>query len=194
MTDLKTILNPGDLFKKLPVLETSRLVLRKLIIKDANDMYEYASNPEVSRTVVWDYHKSIKDTMSFLNKVMVQYQKGIPAPWGMVYKKDNKLIGTGGYHLWYPQHSYAELGYVVSQRYWNKGLMTEALKEMIRFGFEVMQLNRIEARCFIDNGASERVMQKCGMKYEGTLRSTIFVKGQFKDLKVYSLLRSENHS
>jgi ribosomal-protein-alanine N-acetyltransferase len=61
----------------------------------------------------------------------------------------------------------------------------------LRFGFEELGLNRAEARCFIDNVSSERVMQKLGMKYEGILRQTVFIKDEFRDLKVYSLLRSE---
>jgi ribosomal-protein-alanine N-acetyltransferase len=191
MTVSKSSISPGEYFKNLPELNTSRLLLRKLMTKDVNDIYEYASNPEVSRSVVWDYHKSVKDSMEFLVKTLQQYNTGRPASWGIVYKENNKLIGTGGYHVWYPDHAYAEIGYVISQRFWNKGLMTEALAEMMKFGFESLLLNRIEARCFTDNTASERVMQKCGMKYEGTLRSAIFVKGEYRDLKVYSMLRSE---
>jgi len=121
----------------------------------------------------------------------LQYENGIPSPWGIVYKENNKLIGTGGYHNWNPEHRRAEVGYAISSRYWNKGIMTETLKRMLRFGFEAMDLNRIEALCKIENAASEKVMQKCGMKYEGTLREQMFVKGAYQDLKLYSILKQE---
>jgi ribosomal-protein-alanine N-acetyltransferase len=108
-----------------------------------------------------------------------------------VYKENHKLIGTGGYHKWVPAHCKAEFGYALSAEYWNKGLMSEAVREILKFGFNDMQLHRAEARCYIDNIASERVLQKCGMKYEGIIRESFFVKGEFRDLKLYSLLNSE---
>jgi ribosomal-protein-alanine N-acetyltransferase len=125
---------------------------------------------------------------------MKQYIDGQPSPWGIVYKENNKVIGTGGYHLWVKEHGKAEIGYAISARYWNKGVMTEALKEIIKFGFEKMNLNRAEARVYVENTASERVMQKCGMKYEGILRESWFVKGIFQDIKMYSVLKSEFYS
>jgi ribosomal-protein-alanine N-acetyltransferase len=90
-----------------------------------------------------------------------------------------------------PKHSRAEIGYVIGRKYWGEGLMTEAVKEVIRFGFERMNLNRIQATCFPENIGSYRVMEKAGMKFEGTLREQMFIKGRFQDLKLYSILRKE---
>ncbi len=182
---------PEDLFKNLPVLETERLKLRKLSMRDAGDVFEYASVPEVSRYVSWVPHRTIADTKSFLKHVLHQYEKGIPTSWGIELKESGKLIGTGGYLWWAIEHSKAELGYVISDQYWNKGFMTEALRKILEFGFEVMSLERIEARCFVENIPSERVMQKCGMKLEGILRSSLFIKGTFQDFKLLSILKSE---
>ncbi len=191
MTKKNEISNIGNVFKDLQTLETPRLVLRKLTMRDANDVFDYASMPEVSKHVTWDYHRTVADSMAFLKSIIVQYENGIPSPWGIVYKEDNKLIGTGGYHNWNPEHRRAEIGYAISSRYWNRGIMTETLKRMLKFGFEVMALNRIEALCKIENAASEKVMQKCGMKYEGTLREQMFVKREYQDLKLYSILKNE---
>ncbi len=185
------ISNIGNVFKDLQTLETPRMRLRRLTMRDANDVFEYASMPEVSKHVTWDYHRTVADSMAFLKSILLQYENGIPSPWGIVYKENNKLIGTGGYHNWNPEHRRAEVGYAISSRYWNKGIMTETLKRMLRFGFEAMDLNRIEALCKIENAASEKVMQKCGMKYEGTLREQMFVKGAYQDLKLYSILKQE---
>lgn len=185
------ISNIGNVFKDLQTLETHRLLLRKLTMRDANDVFEYASMPEVSKHVTWDYHRTLADSMGFLKSVIMQYENGVPSSWGIVHKENNKLIGTGGYHNWNTEDRRAEVGYAISSHYWNKGLMTESLKVMLKFGFEVMALNRIEARCKIENSASERVMQKCGMKYEGTLRQQMFVKGVYHDLKLYSILKQE---
>jgi ribosomal-protein-alanine N-acetyltransferase len=191
MIQKKIVQNPGELFKNLPYLETERLKFRKLTMRDAGDIFEYASVPEVTLYVSWTPHRTLADTKSFLKHVLFQYEKGIPASWGIVLKENDKLIGTGGYLWWSTEHSKAEVGYVISDKYWNKGYMTEALKKILQFGFETMNLERIEARCFIKNSASERVMQKCGMKLEGILRSSLYIKGEFTDFKLYSILKSE---
>jgi ribosomal-protein-alanine N-acetyltransferase len=192
MTISKIISKPEDLFKNLPILETERLKLRKLNLRDAGDVFEYASVPDVSKYVSWESHRTIADTKSFLKHVLFQYDKGIPASWGIILKENEKLIGTGGFLWWSVDNSKAEIGYVISNRYWNEGYMTEALHRILGFGFDIMQLERIEARCFIENVASERVMQKCGMKLEGVLRSSMYIKGAFRNFKLYSILRNEH--
>lgn len=110
---------------------------------------------------------------------------------GIEYKDTGKLIGTIDYISWNTQHKSAEIGYVLSQDYWGKGVMTEAAKEVIAFGFEQMDLTRIQAKCFAENIGSERVMQKSGMTFEGILRKSMFIKGAHRDLKMYSILKEE---
>lgn len=180
-----------ELFKSLPVIETQRLRLRKLSMRDAGDIFEYASVPEVAAHVMWEYHRNISDSVHFLRFVTKQYEDGYPAPWGIVHKELGKLIGTIGYHIWSHQHCYAEVGYALSKDFWNKGYTTEAFTEVIRFGFEHMALKRVEATCMIPNRASEKVMQKCGMKFEGVLRQRLFAKNEYHDLKMYSILRTD---
>ncbi len=181
----------SGIFKNLPVLETERLRLRKLSMRDASDIFEYASLPEVAEHVVWEYHRNISDSMHFLRVVTQQYLDGVPSPWGIVDKDLGKLIGTIGYHIWSYPNGYAEVGYALSKDYWNKGIITEAFKEVIKFGFEHMRLNRVEATCKLPNTASEKVMQKCGLKYEGILHKKLFAKGEYHDLKLYAILKSE---
>ena len=191
MIDLKTILNPQELFKELPVLETERLKLRRIMTRDANDIFEYASDMQVSRFVTWEAHRSIADSLHFVRYLINTYSRGEPAPWGIIYKENQKLIGTGGYHWWHYDSARAEVGYAISARYWNMGIMTEALKEILEFGFEKMLLNRIEARCYVNNKSSERILMKCGFQFEGIMRESLFAKGEFQDLKLYSILKSD---
>jgi [ribosomal protein S5]-alanine N-acetyltransferase len=180
-----------DLFLNLPVIETPRLRLRKLSMRDASDVYDYASDPEVAAHVTWEHHRNISDSMHFLRIMIQQYTDGLPSPWAIIYKELGKLVGTIGYHVWSPQNSYGEVGYALSKEYWNKGIMTEAFEEVIKFGFEKMNLNRIEATCKLENTASEKVMVKCGMQYEGVMRKKLFAKSEFHDLKLYALLKSD---
>ena len=90
-----------------------------------------------------------------------------------------------------PEHARAELGYVLSREHWGKGLMPEAVRAVMAFGFEKLSLNRIQARCIAENLASARVMEKAGMTFEGTLRESEFIKGAYRDIKLYSILRRE---
>lgn len=180
-----------DIFKNLPVLETERLRLRKLSMRDAGDVFAYASVPEVAEHVTWEYHRNISDSMHYLRFITQQYQDGIPSPWGIIHKELGKLIGTIGYHVWSLPNGFGEVGYALSKDFWNKGYTTEAFEEVIRFGFERLRLNRVEATCKLANTASERVMLKCGLSYEGILRKRLFAKSEYHDLKLYSLLRNE---
>ena len=175
-------------FIDLPVLETERLILRKLTMKDAEDVFEYASNPEVSKYVGWEYHKSIEDSKSFIRLMLKKYRKRKISAWCIVLKENDKLIGTCGFISYIRNHERAQIGFSLSWKYWNKGLMTEAIKEVIRFGFEVLMLNRIESICLLENSASERTMQKAGMEYEGILRKYLYTKGKYHDVKMYAIL------
>lgn len=178
-------------FNNFPILETPRLILRKLSLEDAEDIFEYAQDPEVTRYLSWDPHKSIEDSIRFIEFMLEKYKIEGYGDWGIEYKEKGKLIGTCGYTWWDRKNSKAEIGYVLSRKYWNMGLMTEAVKEIIKFGFEKMFLNRIQARCIVENFASERVMQKVGMKFEGILREDIFLRGKYWDTKLYSILRKD---
>ncbi len=180
-----------DIFGDLPTLETERLILRRLSMSDAGDVFAYASDAEVARHVSWKAHGTIEDSRAFLAAIIEQYHNGHVAGWGVEHRADKQLIGTAGFMSWNIDHARAEIGYAIGRSYWNAGYMSEAVREIIRFGFERMELNRIEARCMVENIGSARVMEKCGMHYEGTLRQQMFVKGAYRDLKMYSILRDD---
>lgn len=80
---------------------------------------------------------------------------------------------------------------MISKDYWGMGIATEAVKELFKFGFNNMELIRIQARCFVENIGSARVMEKSGMSFEGINRKSMFVKGKHHDLKMYSILKEE---
>jgi ribosomal-protein-alanine N-acetyltransferase len=181
----------GEVLKNLPTLETDRMILRRMTPNDAEAVFAYASDPEVTRYVIWETHRSIEDSRAFLDLVTSKYESGGEPEWGIVYKGDHRFIGTCGIVSLEPHHARAELGYALSRDYWGRGLMAEAVCAMISFGFDKMNLNRIEARCIAQNTASSRVMEKAGMLYEGTLRQRELIKGEHRDIKVYSVLRDE---
>lgn len=180
-----------EIYGGFPRLETERLILRKVTMSDAEDMFAYASNDEVSRFVPWETHRTIEDSIDFINFVQQKYEDKTVAPWGIEYKESGRMIGTVDFVLWKPQHQVAELGYVLGKDYWGRGIMTEAAGELLRFGFSKMDLVRIQARCVTENMGSSSVMEKLGMTYEGTQRKVVKFKGVHKDLKSYSILKEE---
>jgi RimJ/RimL family protein N-acetyltransferase len=103
-----------DVLRNLPTLETDRLILRKMTLNDAEAVFAYASDPEVTRYVSWETHRKIGDSESFLRSVLGGYEKGEAAEWGIVYKGDGRFVGGCGVVRWELDHSRAELGYVLS--------------------------------------------------------------------------------
>ena len=182
----------GGIFRDLPELETERLLLRKMRLDDAEAMFAYASDPEVTRYVLFETHRSVEDSESFLRLALEGYEREDFGGWGVVLKDSGAFVGTCELDAGYvPEHARAELGYVLSREHWGRGLMPEAVRAVIRFGFGRMGLNRVQARCIAENVASARVMEKAGMAYEGTLRESEFIKGAYRDMKLYSILRRE---
>ncbi len=183
----------GQIFSRMPTLETPRLQLRKVAMTDAPDLYEYGSDPEVARHVLWEAYRSEADARMYVRFLQRQYRGDQPSSWGIVFKPQQKMIGTIGFMWWNHDHNSAEVGYSLSRGYWNQGIMSEALKEVLRFGFEVMGVHRIEAQHECNNPASGRVMEKVGMRHEGTLRGRLYNKGRYVDVELYAILREQFH-
>ncbi|MCT7973164.1 GNAT family N-acetyltransferase [Laspinema olomoucense] len=179
------------LYPDLPTLESDRLMLRKMSLEDAPDLFEYASDPEVAKYTTWPPHQSLEDSHIFLNSIVEKYQTQENWDWGIIHKSDCKLIGTCGLVNRVQAHHHAEIGYALARPYWGQGYMPEAVKAVVAFGFQETDLNRIEGRCKLSNHASARVMEKIGMKFEGILRQQMFIKGSFHDMKLYAILRED---
>jgi ribosomal-protein-alanine N-acetyltransferase len=176
---------------KIIAIETERLLLRPITMKDALDIFAYASDPEVTKFVRFVTHESIKDTHAFIRRVQASYRKGITPLWGMQSKASGRLIGAVGFLQWPNPDRRAELGYVVNRNVWGQGYVTEAAKAVCDFAFKKMNVSRIEAGTIVGHAASQRVLEKCGFKFEGVLRQREFIKGRFVNLTMYSLLRED---
>ena len=179
------------IFSHLPTLETRRLILRPLRMRDAEDLYAYARDPEVSRYVLWEAHRHIGESRQFLRSAIWQYRKGLPGSFAVTLRDSGRMIGTVGFMWVNTDHRSAEVGYSLSRDYWNRGIMTEALRAVVAFGFDTLRLNRIEAQHELDNPASGRVMAHVGMRYEGTLRQRLRNKGRYVDVALYAILRED---
>ena len=184
-------MSPAVYFSSLPVLETPRLILRPLRRKDAEDIFSYASDPEVARYVLWEPHRSILETRNYIHCIRSCYRRGLPGSWAVEFRDSGCVIGTIGF-MWYSDtNRSAEIGYSFSRAFWNLGFATEALRAVIDSVFTALDVNRLEAQHDTRNPASGRVMEKCGMQEEGILRQRIQNKGEFIDVVLYSILRSD---
>ena len=181
----------SEIYKNLPGLETPRLTLRKVTMGDLEDMFAYSSDEEVTRFLRWGPHRAVEETESYIREVMREYKEGKDGPWGIEYKETGRMVGSIHLMAISAQHSKAQIGFVLSRSYWNRGLMSEALTRVLEYSFESIGLNRIEGFCLVDNRAGIRVMEKSGMKQEGVLREYLFQKGTFRDFGVYSMLKRD---
>lgn len=170
----------------LPELITEKLRLRPVINDDAKDIYIYASNPDVTRFVAWEAHTSMEFTRKYLAFIIREYKKKKLYDWGICLKKENRVIGSCGFARIDKRNNFGEIGFVLSPEYWNKGITTEAVKEVVKFGFCKLKLGRIEAVCMAENTASEKVLQKSGMTYEGTLKNRIRKREKYFDAKLFA--------
>ncbi len=165
-------------------IETSRLVLRRLLVEDAADMYDYSRLDEVTKYLLWSPHPNVGYTKRYLKSVCKLYRQGKFYEWAVIEKESGHMVGTCGFVAFDFEQDSAEVGYVLSPRVWGKGYATEALLAVMRFGFSVLHLHRISARYMVGNDASRRVMEKCGMEFEGIHRGEMKVKGEWRDIGV----------
>ena len=181
----------AKLFSKIPELETERLKFRAIKKSDLKDIYEYSSNPKTSQYLLWEPHKSVEYTKRFIDIVLAKYKIGEYHDWAIVLKENKKMIGTCGFTSIDEHNSIAEIGYVLNPDYWGYGLATEAARKIVDFAFNVLKVNRVEAKFLFGNEASLNVMTKLGMKLEGYQRESQFVKGRYRTVGVASILKRE---
>lgn len=180
--------NVFSIFQKTSCLMTERLIIRKMCRKDAADMYDYAKRIDVTRYLLWQPHPNLAFTKRYLSYVESYYRSAKFYDLAVVFRSEDRMIGTCGFTCFDLVNHSAEIGYVLHPDYWNRGIATEAVSAVLRYGFETLGLNRIEARYMKDNLASRRVMEKCGMTFEGIQRSAMLIKGKFEDIGLFAKL------
>ncbi len=178
-------------FKDIPVIETERLVLRRMLKTDADDMYDYAKRGDTTRFLTWNPHPDRKFSYQYLVYLQQKYRQGDFFDWAVVLRDTGKMIGTCGFTRFDFGNDSAEVGYVINPDFRGNGYAPEALRRIIRFGFDYLDLHRIEAKYMEQNSASRRVMEKCGMSFEGVRRESLYVKGGFVSVGICSIIRSE---
>ena len=174
------------------MLETERLILRKFTENDAEAVFwNWASDDEVTKHLTWPTHRSVENSAGYLDFCLGTYKENNAYQWGIELKETGELFGNISVVKIDEDLNAVELGYVIGRRFWGNSYMAEAVKAVIAFLFEEVGVNRIAARHDVNNPNSGKVMQKAGMKYEGTLRQADRNNQGIIDYAIYSVLKSE---
>ena len=167
-------------------LNGKRIQLRPMVLADAEDMYEYASDDETVR-FVFDKHENLEETKK---KIANHFMKEPLGKYAIELKETGKMIGTIDLRLKEEKNS-AEIGYTLNKNYWGNGYITEAGKMILELGFETLGLERIFAYHDSENPMSGKVMERLGMTYEGTSRKNRIHKKRYIDDVHYSILKQD---
>jgi ribosomal-protein-alanine N-acetyltransferase len=178
-------------FGDFPLLETPRLCLRELVLTDAQAIFDIRGDYEVTRYNTGLAYDRIDQARDLIQAIRAGYVDGAELRWGITLKNNPTVIGMCGFNYWVRHDRRASIGYDLARAYWGQGLMTEAVRAMVDFGFGYMNLNRIEADADGRNPASARVLHKVGFRDEGVQHEQFFENGRFYDLHLFALLRRE---
>lgn len=184
-------LNIHAAFDRFPEITTARLVLRQPAPADSDDVYSFRSDPKVTEPYCTKPYTTPGQAGRWIRSVIESYYAQRDILWFITLKGEGKVIGDCT--LWNLAHesSCGELGYELHSSCWGKGIASEAISAVIEFGFEKMELNRIEACPFSSNESSGKLLLRHGFRLEGNLRERVFFNGKYHDQLYYGLLRYE---
>ncbi len=168
-------------------LRTARLLLRPFEVTDVDDVWAYASDPEVARYRPLPDPYRRNHAAEFVNRQM-HTDWSVQPEFAVVY--GYRVIGGISLHV-NPEHETAELGYLLGRRWWGRGLATEAARAVVDWGFQSFKLHKVYARAHVDNKPSWRVMERLGMTREGVLRGHWKMRDEHVDLVYYAVFRDE---
>ena len=173
-------------------LETQRLVLRRFRLEDSHDMYHnWAKDPEVTKYLMWQPHESKTASLVYLATVLERYEQSTAYEWAIVLKETGAVVGSIAVVRQDEQVASVHIGYCIGKQWWGKGIVTEAFQRVIVFLFTEVGVNRIDSRHDPRNPGSGKVMQKCGLQYEGTLRQSDWNNQGVCDACWYALLKED---
>lgn len=175
-------MNDNEQLPIIVAMDSKRLILRPITLDDAHGLFNYAKDEIVTKFVPWQPHKTIADSIKFIEFLRLEYERRSALMWAVQLKSDktNTIIGTCGFVRYYGYSKCLEVGYA-----------KEALHAVIKYGFEVTDAIRIEGTCVVDNIGSAKTMSSVGMQFEGILRSNFIKDGKVSDCKIFSIVRSD---
>jgi len=179
-------------FTPFPEIITKRLLLRQMTMEDAPQLQLLRSNEEVMQYINRPLTKTLKEAQMWVGKIREALKNNEGITWSICLK-GNSDVSIGNIGLWrIDKENYrAEIGYMLLPQFHNKGYMSEALKEVLNYGFKQMNLHSLEAQIDPRNKASEALLKKAGFVQEGYFKENYFIHGAFADTAVYSILTNQ---
>lgn len=171
-------------------LEDETLIMRPLESRDAGPIGVLAAAPEIAANTFVPHPYPPEAADEFIRTAQDKWRKDEAFVFGIIEKRSGNFAGCMGIHP-LPEHNRAEVGYWLGTPFWGRGLATAALRLLLQFGFNTLELNRVEAGHFDYNPASGRVMEKAGMRLEGRRRHYVLHREQYKDILWYAILRQD---
>ncbi|MFW9980067.1 MAG: GNAT family N-acetyltransferase [Candidatus Thorarchaeota archaeon] len=174
-----------------PIIETERLILRQLLERDTEQWHHNLSDYDVAGLIGMEPLQNAADTNEIIVSFSNRYEKDTGMAWAITLKDTDAFIGTCSYESIDKHNFSGEIGYDLLKEFWGHGYMTESLRPVIMYGFVSYKLNRVEAHTAAINHASRRLLERLGFSLDGISRESIFLRGEFQDYCLYSLLRRE---
>lgn len=173
--------------KGTKILESDRLILRQFKETDAEEIYNGFINQEEFLYYTNKKRRSLKEEKESLRGIEEKYKNNNYYNWVITIKNDNKIIGAINLRV-QDINETVEFNYAIDNRYVKKGYMTEALNLVKAYCLKELKVNRFQGGCCIENIASKRVMEKCGMECEGILKKYIILNDGYHDMYMYSII------
>ncbi|MBD3217760.1 MAG: GNAT family N-acetyltransferase [candidate division Zixibacteria bacterium] len=175
----------------LPTLKGQKINLRRVHKSDAESIYRYARDNEISRYTFLPNPYRIDDAYRFISTTHAALRAKKAFIFGIEHKQEKKIIGMISLEQVNFQHLLAEAGYWLGKQFWGQGIAKEALQLLLNFGFKQLKLNRIYARVMHPNTASCRLLERTGFRKEGVMRKAVWRDGLWLDLIWYAILKDE---
>ena len=180
-----------ETFKSPPILESERLLYKKIVPENAQDMFDYSKEEDVTRYLLWTPHISLTQTEKYIKLLQRKYDNGSFWDFGLTFKEDGRFIGTCGITSIDDSTNTLDIGYVLAPGYWGKGIATEAAKTVMKYCFDTFGAEKICGKFMEGNLGSMGVMKKLGMTLEGVYKRSMYVKGEYKTIHVYEVTKEQ---
>ena len=176
-------------FNPFPLLESERLLFRKLTDADAPEILALRGKPETMRFIPRPLLTDIGSALAHIKTINDKIEENLDINWAVTEKDNDKCIGIMGFYRTEPEHFRTEIGYIILPQYWGKGYVTEAVQTLLDFAFNSLNLHSVGAVIDSRHKASERVLQKNGFTKEAHFVENFYYNNEFTDTVIYSLLK-----
>jgi [ribosomal protein S5]-alanine N-acetyltransferase len=175
-------------FKSFPLLQTARLRLREIVPQDASALYELRRHPEVISFLDREPDADLSVVQSLILSIRQSFDEGNGITWALELTDEPGLIGTMGFWRIDHKNHRAEIGYMLSPSHWRKGLMSEAMKAILEFGFRQINFHTVMANTAVLNPGSHRLLLKHGFVQEAHHRQDWYHAGKYADSIIFGIV------